>query len=49
MVQPVTEEEREGVRLFLTWIAEAVSIGTENADRAEEARRVACGPPPRPG
>ncbi|QFU31490.1 hypothetical protein [Brevundimonas sp. Bb-A] len=49
VVQPVTEEEREGLRLFLTWIAEVVSIGEENADRADEARLRACGPPPQPG
>lgn len=49
IVQPATEAEREGVRVFLNWVAEALSVGEENADRAEEAKARACGPPPRPG
>ena len=42
IVQPVTEEERSATRLFLNWVAEVVSIGEMNADRAEHGRR-ACG------
>lgn len=49
VVQPVTEAEKDAFRLFMTWVAEGLSIGEENADRAEEAKVTACGPPPKPG
>lgn len=39
IVAPVTEEERSATRLFLNWVAEVVSIGEANADRAEDGRR----------
>ena len=45
IVQPATQEEREGLRTFLTWFAETISLGEENADRAEEARSIACRKP----
>lgn len=42
IVQPVTEEEREAVALFLNWIAESLGIGDANADRAERAAKEGC-------
>lgn len=39
IVAPVTEAERSATRLFLNWVAEVISIGEANADRAEDARR----------
>lgn len=39
IVAPVTEAERSATRLFLNWVAEVVSIGEANADRAEAGRR----------
>jgi len=44
IVQPVTAEARAAVALFLTWVAEVVDVGTENAARAEAARKVICPP-----
>lgn len=41
IVQPVTEEEKAATRSFLSWVAESLSIGEENADRAETAKK-AC-------
>jgi hypothetical protein len=41
IVQPVTETEKAATRSFLTWMAEVVSIGDENAARAETAKK-AC-------
>ncbi len=41
IVQPATEEERSATRLFLNWVAEVVSVGELNAERAEQGRR-AC-------
>lgn len=38
IVQPVTEDEREATRLFLTWVAESLSIGGANANKAETAK-----------
>lgn len=40
--QPVTAEERQGVALFLTWVAEQVGVRDENTDRSELARRQSC-------
>lgn len=42
LVQPVTQGEREAVGVFLGWVAEALEWGRENADRAEDARKM-CG------
>lgn len=42
LVQPVTQGEREAVGEFLGWVAEALEWGRENADRAEDARKL-CG------
>ena len=39
IVAPVTEQERTATRLFLNWVAEVVSIGDANADRAEDGQR----------
>lgn len=39
LVAPATEAERSATRLFLNWVAEVVSIGEANADRAEAGRR----------
>lgn len=41
IVQPVTEAEKDATRLFLSWVAESLGVGEENADRAETARK-AC-------
>lgn len=41
IVQPVTEAEQNAARIFLTWVAESLSIGEENADKAEKAK-AAC-------
>ena len=39
IVAPVTEAEQSATRLFLTWVAQVVSIGEANAERVERARR----------
>ena len=41
IVQPVTEAEKDATRLFLSWVAESLGVGEENANRAETARK-AC-------
>lgn len=41
IVAPVTEAEKDATRLFLSWVAESLGIGEENADRAETAKK-AC-------
>lgn len=40
LVQPVTEAEKDAFRLFMTWVAESVSIGDENAAKAEAAKAI---------
>lgn len=42
VVQPVTEAEQDAFRAFMTWVAESLSIGEQNAVRAEAAK-AACG------
>lgn len=41
IVQPVTPEEKDATRLFLSWVAESLGIADENAAKAETARK-AC-------
>jgi len=41
LIQPATEAEKDAFRLFMTWVAESLSIGDENADKAEAAK-AAC-------
>ena len=41
VVQPVTAAEIEAFRIFMTWVAETISIGEENAEKAVRAR-AAC-------
>ena len=38
LVAPVTDAERDALRLFLTWVAESLQIGETNAGKAETAR-----------
>jgi hypothetical protein len=42
IVQPVTEEEKAATSLFLNWLAERLSLGDANADRAERAAKEGC-------
>lgn len=42
--QAVTAEEREGLSLFLTWVAALVDHDGQMTDRADLARREACKP-----
>lgn len=42
--QAVTAEEREGLSLFLTWVAALVDHDQQMTDRTDLARREACKP-----
>jgi hypothetical protein len=43
IVQPVGPEQVEATAAFLTWVAEALDWGRENASRAEGARKHCVG------
>lgn len=42
--QAVTASEREGLSLFLTWVADLVDHDKQATDRAELARHEVCDP-----